>query len=424
MRIWSQLSRKSFFLKLLVLSIPIVSCGYSQNITDNSDQIILSVADFLPVDYIRDGSVSYQKEVQRALDTAVGKNAVLTFPPIVYLLDEKGLQLHSSLTLIMHGAVFQLREDCDVDGQAFFGKDLHRVRLLGGEIGGTLGIWPEGVNIRGIYITGASENIHIRDMYIHDLTSNAIGVFGTEKTYARDIWIIDVIAEDGCNYYGDYLSNRPGTEEGSLRQDQGLVAFYYVKDFTVRGCRFERSRSDGTHFYKCKQGQFVQNKVYGAQMGGYFLEGCENVTASDNIIRDNGSRGCTIERGSRNCLLRGNVVTNSGREGLWAPNCIGLIVTGNIFDRNGRKPNGTGPNQIWNANITVNEAHDPTKTLTQDYLISDNIFYTSDTQIAAIRIDATKVKGIVVKDNQFRGENDLVLVEGEKTNNVRVMDNE
>ncbi len=131
-----------------------------------------------------------------------------------------------------------------------------------------------------------------------------------------------------------------------------------------------------------------------------------------------------FERGSRNCLLRGNVVTNSGREGLWAPNCIGLIVTGNIFDRNGRKPNGTGPNQIWNANITVNEAHDPTKTLTQDYLISDNIFYTSDTQIAAIRIDATKVKGIVVKDNQFRGENDLVLVEGEKTNNVRVMDNE
>ncbi len=415
---------RRLILLIVLFSLCYVISGFSQNINAETTHNLLSITEFLPQDYKKDGSVSYQAEIQKALDRIKGTNAVLTFPPMTYLIDEKGLKLHSDLTLLLQGAVFQLKKDCTSDGQAFIGNDLQNVTLIGGEIQGELGEWPEGVNIRGIYFTGRSKNIRIRDMYIHDLTSNAIGVFGTEEAIARDIWVTNVMAEDGCNYYGDYLSERPGPEKDSHRHDQGLIAFYYVNDFTVRGCRFERSRSDGTHFYKCKQGQIVQNKIYSAQMGGYFLEGCENVTGSDNIMRDNGSRGCTIERGSVNCLLRGNIVINSGREGLWAPNCIGLIVSDNIFDRNGRKPNGKKANQVWNANITINSAHDPTNTFTQDYLISDNIFYTSDTQIAAIRIEGSKVKNIVVKDNQFRGEKDLVLVEGEKTDNIRVLDND
>src|SRR6202030_2102324 len=110
-------------------------------------------------------------------------------------------------------------------------------------------------------------------------------------------------------------------EKGRVRAGQGLIAFYYVQEFVVRGCRLEKSRSDGTHFYKCRQGQFVNNKVYGAQMGGYFIESCDDILASDNVIRDNGSRGVTIERGSRNCTLNACIVATSGREGLWAPNC-------------------------------------------------------------------------------------------------------
>jgi hypothetical protein len=160
-------------------------------------------------------------------------------------------------------------------------------------------------------------------------------------------------------------------------------------------------------------------------MGGYFLETCEDVLGSDNIIRDNGSRGVTIERGSQNCILRGNLVANSGREGLWAPDCVGLLVTGNIFDRNGRKPNGSKAHQRWNANITINEAsHDPTKSPTEDYLLSDNIIYTSDNQLAAIRIDAAKVKSIVVKNNLLRGENRRILVEEDKDNQVLIQGNE
>ena len=77
------------------------------------------------------------------------------------------------------------------------------------------------------------------------------------------------------------------------------------------------------------------------------------------------------------------------------------------------KPIGPKPNQLWNANITINEAHDPTKSPTTDYIISDNIIYSTESQHAAIYIDAEKSSNIVVKNNILKGENRLILVEGE-----------
>jgi hypothetical protein len=159
-------------------------------------------------------------------------------------------------------------------------------------------------------------------------------------------------------------------------------------------------------------------------MGGYFVETCEDILASDNIIRDNGSRGVTIERGSRRCTLQNSLVANSGRDGLWAPNCTGLVVVGNVFDRNGRKPNG-GPDQIWNANVTIDGSrHDPTRTPTEDYMVSGNILYTTGSQIAAMRIDASQASGIVVKGNLLRGENRRILVEGNGQDRIVVQGNE
>jgi len=386
---------------------------------------VLSVADFLPKGYVTDGTISYQDKLQKAIDAAAQENGTLVFPPIVYRLDESGLRIHSNLTLWMYGAVFQIDGRCNTDGQAFLGHNVEKVRFLGGEIVGRNDVWPTGVNIRGIYLTGQLKNIRIQDMYIHDLSSNGIGIFGEQEKLACEVWIKDTVVENCCNYYGDYLSQKPGPEKGSERKDQGLIAFYFVQDFVVSACRFEKSRSDGTHFYKCRQGQFVHNKVYSSQMGGYFLETCMHVMASDNIVRENGSRGVTIERGSRNCTLTGNYVGNSGREGLWAPDCIGLIISANIFDRNGLKPNGNKPHQIWNANITVNEAsHDPTKSPTEDYIISDNIFYTSNSQIAAIHVDSDKAAGIVIKNNLLRGENQRILIDGDERGKVTLQDNE
>jgi len=382
------------------------------------------VTEFLPKNFVKDGSVNYQNHIQKAIDEAVEKNLSLVFPPMKYLVNESGLKIGSDLSISMYGAVFMVDENCSADGQVFFGNDVKNLNILGGEIKGRNDNWEEGVNIRGILLTGNSGNIRIKDMQIHDLTSNGIGIIGVKDTPITDVWITDVYVNNCCNYYGDYESERPGPEPGSDRKDQGSVAFYYVNDFNVRGCRFEHSRSDGTHFYRCKRGQFTDNKVYGAQMGGYFLETCHDVTASNNIIKDNGSRGVTIERGSYNCTLIGNVVSNSGRQGLWAPDCVGLTITGNIFDKNGRKPNGTKKDRIWNANITVNEAHDPTKTDTRDYIISNNIIYTTESQIAAIHVDADKSESIIIKNNLLRGENRKIKVDGENNGRIIIDANE
>lgn len=384
---------------------------------DDANRQPIQVSEFLPDGFAADGSVSYQSQLQRAIDAAAEAGGEIIFAPIVYRIDDPaGLQLQSNLTLRMEGATFRFSEDCNADGQLFRGEGLHHLRFIGGEIIGRNDIWPLGVNIRGIYLTGECHDIRIRDMLIRDLTSNGIGIFASDADHpATDIRIVDTIIDHCCNIYGDYqaASNR-GPEKGSTREDQGLIALYHVHDFTVRGCRLEDSRSDGTHFYFCNRGQFVDNQVYRAKMGGYFLESCHEILAANNVIRDNGSRGVTIERGSQLCTLQGNTIVGSGREGLWIPDSLRCVVSGNIFSLNGRKSNGDKLHTIWNANITINQARgDKLNTPTAHYLLADNIIETDEHQIAAIRVDTrTDTRDIVIQGNVLIGDNRRILVEG------------
>ncbi len=377
----------------------------------------IRVTDFLPDGYVTDGSVSYQEQIQKALDSAALTGGEIIFPPMIYLIaDPVGLRVHSNLSLRMHGASFIFPEECVADGQLFFGQDVTNLLFDGGTIAGRNDAWPEGVNIRGIHLVGQCTQIRIRDMLLRDLSSNGIGVFAADGEHpATDIRILDTIIDNCCNKYGDYQApaNR-GPEKGSTREDQGLVAMYHVHDFIVRGCRLQDSRSDGTHFYFCQRGQFTENFVYRAKMGGYFLESCQHVLAADNIIRDNGSRGVTIERGSQFCTLSSNTITGSGREGLWIPDSLRCIITGNVFSLNGRKLNGDQRHTIWNANITINQApNDKLNTPTAHYVIADNIIETDQHQVAAIRIDTrSETQNIIIQGNLLIGDNRRIVVEG------------
>lgn len=390
----------------------------------------VDATDFLPQRFARDGSVSYQPALQQALDAAADAGRPIVFPPMQYLLDDPaGLRVHSGQVLWMCGAKFLLSPEIKADGQAFVGNAVSAVEFHGGEIVGRNDVWPTGVNVRGIYLKGECANVRIGDMTIRDLSSNGVGIFGTDdRRPARDVWLTDTVIDHCCNVYGDYQAPPPqrrGPEIGSVREDQGSVAFYYVEDWVVRGCRFDRSRSDGTHFYKCKSGQFSDNRVYRAKMGGYFIETCQHVLAANNIIRDNGSRGVTIERGSRACTLIGNTVEGSGREGLWMPDCSHSIAINNVFLRNGRKQNGTEPNAIWDANVTINESRgDPSNSPAEHCVVSHNLIETGDDQVAAIRVvTADTVRGIVIEGNVLTGENRRILVEGNLPERVRVNGN-
>ena len=413
---------------LIILLLPmLVNQGCNSNkknaLGSDNNYGIVHLTDFLPDNYVTDGTVSYALEIQKALDYTSSIGGTLIFLPMIYKVNESGLRVGSNTILNMYGAVFKVDENCQKDGTVFYGDGITNSQFLGGEIIGRNDIWAEGINIRGIFLIGQIENIRFRDIYIHGLSSNGIGIFGSKEYRASDIWVSDVIIEDCCNFYGDYVSSRPGPEPESDRKDQGLVAFYYVDNFIVTGCRFEKSRSDGTHFYYCNNGQFSDNKVYSAQMGGYFLETCENVTASGNIIMNNGSRGVTIERGSFRCTLTDNIVCYSGREGIWAPNCQELIIMGNVFEKNGRKPNGPRDSQLWNANITVNAAGDPTNTFSKNYVITNNIIYTTKDQHAAVFINSDDVDGINIFNNQLLGDNPKIKIGGTSKSRVNLKDN-
>jgi parallel beta-helix repeat protein len=411
---------RSLWMTLVLVSTPAVTA-------EASPRGPLVVTDFLPDGYVTDGTACYQPQLQQALDAAAKENRVVAFPPGVYRLDDPaGLRIQSGQTLQLHGAKFVFPAEIAVDGQAFRGEGVSQVTFQGGEIVGRNDVWPLGVNVRGIYLTGECTNFRVEDMTIRDLTSNGVGIFGTDPEHpARDVWLVDTVIDNCCNIYGDYQAPPPeprGPEKGSMREDQGSVAFYYVNDWVVRGCRFDRSRSDGTHFYKSHHGHFSDNRVYRAKMGGYFIETCDHVLAANNIIRENGSRGVTIERGSRSCTLIGNTIEASGREGLWMPDCSHCLVTNNVFRRNGRKDNGTQPQNIWDANITINESRgDPSNSPAEHCVVSHNLIETGDDQVAAIRVvtEAT-VQGIVLEGNVLTGENRKILVEGDLPERVEL----
>ncbi|MCA9112121.1 MAG: right-handed parallel beta-helix repeat-containing protein [Planctomycetaceae bacterium] len=391
----------------------------------------IDVTSHLPAGYVRDGSICYQPQLQMALEAAEESGRNVVFPPITYQLnDPAGLRVHSGLTLDLRGARFVWVEEIDADGQTFVGENVSDVTFLGGEIVGRNDVWEPGVNVRGIHLAGSCKRIRVQDMHMQDLTSNGVGIFGVDDEMpARDVWVVDTIIDNCCNVYGDYQAPKGelhGPEKGSVREDQGSVAFYYVEDFVVRGCRFSRSRSDGTHFYHCTNGHFSDNRVDRSKMGGYFLEGCEHVLATNCVIRDNGSRGVTIERGSEACTLVGCTIERSGREGLWIPDSRRCVITDNLFRLNGRKPNNVEPRRIWNANITVDEAgHDPSGSPTEHYLIADNIIETDASQIAAIRVETKDdLSNIVIRDNVLLGENREILIEGAFAERVHVSGHE
>ncbi|HTU24026.1 MAG TPA: hypothetical protein VMF30_01435, partial [Pirellulales bacterium] len=164
---------------------------------------IRSVAEFLPAGFVRDGSKSYQAELQRAIDEAAAAGLPLVFPAATYKIDERGLQLRSGSTLWMQAARFELDADRRADGQAFLGRDVTGVHLVGGEIVGHNEAWPAGTNIRGIHLTGKVADIHISETRIRELSSTGIGIFGSEAEPARDVWISDVVVDHCCNNYAD-----------------------------------------------------------------------------------------------------------------------------------------------------------------------------------------------------------------------------
>ena len=364
------------------------------------------VARYLPEGFAQDGSVSYQALLQTALDQS-GDGATIVFPPCILRLESpQGLRVPGNRTLVLDGATFLFAAEIDRDGEAFLLEGVSEVTIQGGTIIGRRDAWPESVNVAGIRVRGSGAHIRVERTRFYDLSSNAVGLFGDSLDRPiRHVWIEDIYAENCCNLYYDYLTESRGPAEGSLREDQGSVCLYNVSDFVVRGTYLDGSRSDGTHFKGCTNGQIADNQILNSQMGGFFLEGCQDIVATGNIMRNNGSRGCTIERDSTDCILSGNIVERSGREGLWAPDVARIVVSGNLFRENGQKDD-----EDKDSEIRINdEARYPT--IPADILIEGNIFQSAAHCNGVIQVNAGAGPGIAIQNNSFTGPVRTLIVE-------------
>jgi len=380
--------RVLFSLFLLVAA----GCAARSRITCEESPAFFRIGPFPAAD-----APGHQSRIQACLDGADGAHAVFQFEPGDYVLaGPQGLRVPGHAVLRMEGARFLLDESIAEDGQAFLIANVSDVRLSGGEIIGARHTWDPGVNVAGVRITGNAGEIHIDALACRDLSSNAVGVFGAEDAPVRGVFVTNLTAVNCCNEYRDYLDAHPGPVPGSDRRDQGTVAFYYVDGWSVESSRLEGSHSDGTHFFQSRNGRFVNCTVAGSRMGGYFLEGCENVLACGNLIRDNGSRGVTIERDSRCCTLASSLVECSGREGLWMPDACSVIVADNLFIENGQKDDGDK-----DCEIRLDDT-DAFATQTRDVRIEGNIFQSSAHQTAVI-FCGPGVSGIETGANTFLG---------------------
>ena len=364
----------SFILSLLMMTGCRTTSGSSSRSYDINSSVTIGP-------FAESESDQHQRKIQTIIDAASkGRPLVFRFQPGIYHISNPvGIRIPQHTTLILTDTQFVLAKEMKEDGQVFLVDQASDVTFEGGEIRGQREAWDPGVNIAGIRVRGSVKNIRVLNTQFKNLSSNAVGVFGEDENRpARHIIVKGIQVDNCCNEYVDYLQPHKGPVKGSVREDQGGIAFYNVTDWRVDGCTLTRSQSDGTHFFHSHRGVFENNIVEESRMGGYFLEGCRYVVATGNQVCNNGSRGVTIERDSLDCTLQHNLITGSGREGLWAPDVQRIVVLSNVFNENGQKDDGKK-----DCEIRLDETSEY-KTITRQIQIEENFFFTLPHQTAAI----------------------------------------
>ena len=188
---------RNFFLLFVVAVFVLVGPGGMAVGADSG----LGQVDIGP--YGAEDAGEHQDWIRGAFEKASGPAPILRFAPGVYYLSSaEGIVVPDGATVLMEGARFVFSEEMSDDGEAFWVKDASNITWKGGEIVGRRDVWDPGVNIAGIRIVGAVENVRIDSLICRELTSNGIGVFGeSDENPIRNITLTQVETINCCNYY-------------------------------------------------------------------------------------------------------------------------------------------------------------------------------------------------------------------------------
>ncbi len=259
-------------------------------------------------------------------------------------------------------------------------------------------------------MSNAIGNITIQDMYIHDLSSNAIRAYGqSTSNWAYGLLIENVIMDSNCCKYLDYLLPGGGNPvPGASGVDQGQILIYNWKQWTINGCTILRSASDNTHIRQCDDGTFENSVIDSSKMGGLFIDQCTNAVFSNLQIQYSGSRGISVESGldttlynrgqSSDLVFSGCSVIYSGREGLYVVSAKNINVGNCTFAYSGQKHDGFQTQNIWLYN--QNFAADTMMNID----IHDNTLTTGDGQLCEGETPSnTPIFNIVIHSNILNG---------------------
>jgi hypothetical protein len=293
----------------------------------------LELVDFLPVGFVRDGSVDYRAELQHALEAAVGTRLRLPdFPVLLRAAPGKGhAVLLPSRTHLVGRPGSLLRTDAP-GLQLLRGEAVEDLRLEGFAVEGPGG---DGQGLgHGLIQVTQGERVALQDLVVRGADADGIALAAVRGARVEGCLV------DGASKAGIYLSSCDGA----------LVARNRVEGFGGHLMGDGSLVGAGLQLSSCRDLVCVDNLVReglgvgvlcnalqgGAPPLGNLLRG-NRVRAVENLTNPDLSGGLRLANGSgelrTGTLVSGNSIEDCGRYGLVLENHGDSLVEGNLVRR-------------------------------------------------------------------------------------------
>lgn len=179
-----------FFYLFFFLISPLLGNNISQKKTiplPNELNNFIKVVDFLPKNFVKDGTVDYTSTIQSLID----KYSKILFPPFPLLITEKGLNLRSNSSLYFPtGGSIKMKANSNSHYSIFHIENVQNINIYNAILIGDRekhqsdrGEWGMGISIRG------SKNIYIRNAVISNCWGDGIYVTHNNQTHSNNILI-------------------------------------------------------------------------------------------------------------------------------------------------------------------------------------------------------------------------------------------
>lgn len=236
--------------------------------TTSSNTISQNIEDYLPENYVKDGSVDYTSYIQRAID----ENSTVIFPAFPLLVNENGLILRSNQTLDFPEKSLLIMKPNNLERYGILNMiDVDHVTIKNPKLKGdrsqhlgNKGEWGMGIDIR------SSSNIKIINPQINDSWGDAIYIgeirkrdykkYNVRHLHNENILVkggildnnrrngISVISVKGLTIDGTLIKNTSGTRPMAGIDIEPNRADQHIEDIVIRNVITQNNKEKGISY--------------------------------------------------------------------------------------------------------------------------------------------------------------------------------